>query len=84
MKSIPEPINEVRGILAASCAYAERLAEANAMLEKFLHIAEQDMVVFPGRRLKDWDEFWRGAAWYQHQKDHDHLMDGLRKAGLQE
>ena len=84
LKSIPEPINEVRGILAASYAYAERWAEANAMLEEFLHIAEQDMVVFPGRRLKDWDEFWRGAAWYQHQNDHDHLMEGLRKAGLQE
>ncbi|ESY76544.1 hypothetical protein X740_28390 [Mesorhizobium sp. LNHC221B00] len=84
LKSIPEPINEVRGILAASYAYAGRLAEAKAMLEEFLRVAEDDMAAFPGRRLKDWDEFWRGAAWYQHQEDHDHLMDGLGKAGLLE
>jgi TolB-like protein/Tfp pilus assembly protein PilF len=84
LKQLPEPINEVRGLLAASYAYAGRSAEAKAMLEEFLRVAEGDMAVFPGRRLKDWEEFWRDASWYQHQEDHDHLMDGLRKAGLPE
>lgn len=42
-KQIPEPHNEVRGYLAASFAYLDRRAEANAMMEDFLRIAERDM-----------------------------------------
>jgi len=49
-----------------------------------LRVAEADMSVFPGRRLKDWDDYWRNTCWYKRQEDHDHLMDGLRKAGLPE
>ncbi|MER9029619.1 hypothetical protein [Mesorhizobium sp. M0674] len=70
-------------ILAADVVGYSRLMgrDESGTLSAF---AEDDMAAFPGRRLKDWDEFWRGAAWYQHQKDHDHLMDGLREAGLPE
>jgi adenylate cyclase len=77
-----DPINEVRGWLAASYAHAGRLQEARATLEEFLRIAETDMAVFPGRRLKDWEPYWHGAFEYQDQKDFDHLFDALRKAGL--
>jgi adenylate cyclase len=76
------PINEVRGWLAASYAQAGRLQEARATLEEFLRIAETDMARFPGRRLKDWEPYWHGALEYQHQKDFDHLFEALRKAGL--
>jgi hypothetical protein len=72
------------GWLAASYAHAGRLQEARAMLEEFLRVAESDMAVFPGRRLKDWESYWHGALEYQEQKDFDHLFDGLRKAGPQE
>jgi adenylate cyclase len=83
-KQIPEPHNEVRGYLAASFAYLGRRAEANATMEDFLRIAERDMPAFPGRRLRDWDDYWRNTTLYQHQEDHDHLMEGLRRAGLVE
>jgi adenylate cyclase len=83
-KQMPEPHNEVRGYLAACHAYLGKSAEARAMLEEFLRVAELDMLVFPGRRLKDWDDYWRNTCWYKRQEDHDHLMDGLRKAGLPE
>jgi TolB-like protein/DNA-binding SARP family transcriptional activator len=76
------PINEVRGWLAASYAHAGRLHEARATLEEFLRIAETDMAVFPGRRLRDWESYWHGAFEYQDQEDFDHLFDALRKAGL--
>jgi tetratricopeptide (TPR) repeat protein len=79
---IPEPINEVRGLLAASFAQTGRIAEANAKLEDFLRIAGRDMAVFPGRKLGDWKRYWRGVIWYQDEADFDHLFDGLRKAGL--
>jgi TolB-like protein/Flp pilus assembly protein TadD len=79
-----DPINEVRGWLAASYAHAGRPQEARATLEEFLRIAESDMAVFPGRRLKNWEPYWHGAFEYRDQKDFDHLFDALRKAGLQE
>jgi adenylate cyclase len=79
-----DPSNEVRGWLAASYAHAGRLQEARATLEEFLRVAESDMAVFPGLRLKDWESYWHGAFEYQDQKDFDHLFDALCKAGLQE
>jgi adenylate cyclase len=84
LKQARDPINEVRGWLAASYAQAGRLPEARATLEEFLRIAESDMAVFPGRRLKDWEPYWHGAFEYRDQKDFDHLFDALRKAGMQD
>src|SRR5215471_18469202 len=46
-KQVHDPINEVRGWLAASYAHAGRLREASAMLEEFLRVAMADMAVFP-------------------------------------
>ena len=82
LRQARDPINEVRGWLAASYAQAGRLQEARAMLEEFLRVAESDMAVFPGRRLKDWEPYWHGAFEYRDQKDFDHLFDALCKAGL--
>ena len=84
LRQVRDPINEVRGWLAASYAQAGRLEEARATLEEFLRVAKTDMAVFPGRRLKDWEAYWHGAFEYQDQKDFDHLFDALRKAGMPE
>jgi adenylate cyclase len=84
LRQARNPINEVRGWLAASYAHAGRLDEARATLDEFLRVAEADMAVFPGRRLKDWEAYWHGAFEYRDQEDFDHLFDALRKAGLQE
>ena len=84
LRQARDPINEVRGWLAASYAHAGRLPEARAMLDEFLRVAESDMAKFPGRRLKDWEPYWHGAFEYKDQRDFDHLFDALRKAGLPE
>ncbi|MGH6939536.1 BTAD domain-containing putative transcriptional regulator [Hypericibacter sp.] len=84
LKQARDPINEVRGWLAASYAQAGRLAEARATLEEFLRIAETDMAVFPGRRLQDWKSYWHGAFEYRDQADFAHLYEALRKAGLED
>jgi tetratricopeptide (TPR) repeat protein len=76
------PINEVRGWLAASYAQAGYLSEARATLQEFLAIAESDMAVFPGPRLGDWEAYWHGVFEYRDQKDFEHLFDALRKAGM--
>jgi hypothetical protein len=72
----------VRGWLAASYAGAGRLDEARATLEEFLRVAEDDMAVFPGRKLAAWEEYWHGAIEYRDDADFEHLYDGLRKAGM--
>ena len=82
LSSINSPINEARGWLAASYAHAGRLDEARAMLEEFLQIAEQEMAVFPGRKLSAWEAYWHGAIEYRNEEQFQHLYDGLRKAGL--
>jgi TolB-like protein/Tfp pilus assembly protein PilF len=82
LKQIPEPINEIRGWLAASYAQAGRLTEAKASLDEFLRVAKHDMVVYPGNRLKDWESYWHAVLQYRDQRDFDHLFEGLRKAGM--
>jgi adenylate cyclase len=84
LRTIEDPINEVRGWLAASYAGAGRLDEARAMLEEFLRVAEDDMAVFPGRKCTAWEPFWHGAIQYQNEADFEHLYDALRKAGLED
>jgi hypothetical protein len=64
-----------------SLAHAGRLHEVKATLEEFLRVAESDMAVFPGRRLKGWEPYWHGAFAYQNQSDFDYLFDGLLKPG---
>jgi TolB-like protein/Flp pilus assembly protein TadD len=83
LRTIHDPINEVRGWLAASYAGAGRLDEARAMLEEFLRVAEDDMAVFPGRKFAAWEPFWHGAIEYQNEADFEHLYDALHKAGLE-
>jgi hypothetical protein len=52
------------------------------MMENFLLVAEADMAVFPSLRPNGWDDYWRNTTCYREQDDHDHLMIGLRSAGL--
>ena len=54
------------------------------MLEEFLHIAEQEMAAFPGRKLRAWEAYWHGATEYKNEVHFEHLYDGLRRAGLPE
>lgn len=84
LRSIKDSVNEVRGWLAASYAGAGRLDEARAMLDEFLRIAEEDMFVFPGRKVSAWEDYWHGAIQYQDEADFEHLYDALRKAGLED
>jgi hypothetical protein len=41
------------------------------------------MAVLP-ERLEDWEAFWRRESSTQGGDHMDHLLDGLRKAGLEE
>ena len=54
------------------------------MLRKFLEIARDDMVNYPGDRIQDWIEFWRGATQYRNERDFDRVREGLMKAGMRD
>lgn len=82
LRTIQDPINEVRGWLAASYAKAGRLDEARAKLQDFLEAAKVDMAKFPGDTLSDWEEYWHGAIAYEDAADFEHLLEALRLAGM--
>lgn len=81
-ETINAPFNEVRGWLAASYAHAGDLGRARASLERFLRTAEAEMTQVPGRKLEAWRPYWHGAIPYRDAANAQHLLDGLRKAGL--
>jgi hypothetical protein len=41
-------------------------------------------VNYPGDRIQDWIEFWRGATQYRNERDFDRVREGLMKAGMRD
>ncbi len=83
MKEIVSPINDVCAWLAASYAQAGRLDEARSAMEEFLRSAEAKAATFPGPSLADWKAHWANFFPFKSDKDFEHLLGGLRKAGLE-
>src|SRR5262249_7912857 len=81
LNQIHDPIPEVYGWLAASYAHAGRTDEARSKLDIFFHETERDMAVFPGRRLKDWEPYWRGGGWGKKERGPVNLFWGLCAKG---
>lgn len=76
------PINEIHFWLAVSYAHDRQKQAAATELQTFLGNARVDMAVFPGVRPDDWREYALATSNYKDPTDIDHLIDGLRKAGL--
>lgn len=81
---IHNPVNELNGWLAASLAQAGRLAAAKRYLDVFMENAEEEFSLFPGRRLSNWEPYWDDTMRFANREDLDHLLDGLKKAGLKD
>jgi tetratricopeptide (TPR) repeat protein len=84
LSAIPLPMNEVRGWLAAAHAQDGDQARASSYLRLFLDQAKAEMVNPPPEKLSAWHPYWQGAIPYQSPADFEHLLDGLRKAGLRD
>ncbi len=76
---VRDPINEVRGWLAASHGQAGNAEQARRYLDAFPDHAETDMVRFPGHRLRDWEPYWMAAIKFRNRNDLEHPLDGLRE-----
>jgi TolB-like protein len=79
---VPEAHNEINAWLAASYALAGRGIEAQNAMQKFLDGAERDRRHFPRRQPEQLREYLKQTFPFKHQRDFDHLLEGLRRAGL--
>ena len=79
---VSNPSAEVLACLAASYAQLGREEEALEEMIKFREIARAELPVYPGDNPTAWVQHWSRSFPYKNQADLDHLLDGLRKAGL--
>jgi TolB-like protein/protein involved in temperature-dependent protein secretion len=81
LRQVDSRIVSAGGWLAASLAQAGRLEEACETLQEYLDVAQRDLALFPNSAA-EWEAHWRREGQYQHEEDFEHLLAGLRKAGL--
>ena len=82
LRSISAPGNQVKALLAACHAQLGRDSEARQALTEFLSMAHEEIAAFPGEDPDLWRRYWARNFPFKNSKDLDHLLDGLRMAGL--
>jgi Flp pilus assembly protein TadD len=82
LRSISAPGNQVKALLAACLAQLGRDSEARQALTEFLSMAHEEIAAFPGEDPDLWRRYWARHFPFKNSKDLDHLLDGLRMAGL--
>jgi len=82
LRSISAPGNQVEALLAACHAQLGRDSEARQALTEFLPVAHGEIAAFPGEDPHLWRRYWARHFPFKNAKDLDHLLDGLRMAGL--
>jgi hypothetical protein len=73
----------VHAWLAACHAQCGDLRDARAAATEFVARTTKAMADMGTRPPASWREFFAERLPYKHQEDMDHLLDGLRKAGLE-
>lgn len=76
----PAPIMIVS--LAAACSQAGDVTEAKALAQKFVEFAERQFSSNEAEQPESWIEFMAQRWPFRSRTDMDHLLEGLRKAGL--
>lgn len=82
LRSISAPGNQIKALLAACHAQLGRDSEARQALTEFLSTAHEEIAAFPGEDPELWRRYWARHFPFKNAKDLDHLLDGLRMAGL--
>ena len=66
-----------------SLAQLGQIEAAQEELSAYIRVATQEMCEFPGDSPMIWKAHWLRAAPFKDPNDFDHLVEGLRRAGLQ-
>ena len=82
LSSIPEPPNFVNAYRAMCYAQLGREPEARQAMADYLAIASTTMAAYPGGDTNRWRQHWAVVLPFKDPKDLEHVLDGLRKAGL--
>ena len=82
LRSISAPGTQVKALLAACHAQLGRDSEARLALTEFLSMASEEIAAFPGEDPDLWRRYWARHFPFKNAKDSDHLLGGLRMAGL--
>jgi len=82
LRSISAPGYLIKALLAACHAQLGREDEARQALTEFVSTAHEEIAAYPGDAPDLWRRYWARHFPFKDTKDSDHLLDGLRKAGL--
>ncbi len=82
-KTVRGEAQSVQAWLAACHAQCGDLRDARAAATEFVARTTKAMADMGARPPASWREFFAERLPYKHQEDMDHLLDGLRKAGLE-
>lgn len=82
LSSISEPPNFVNAYRAMCYAQLGREPEARQAMADYLAIASTTMAAYPGGDSNRWRQHWAVVLPFKDSKDLEHVLDGLRKAGL--
>ena len=79
---MPNTPTEIFACLAAGYAQLGQFKDARKCLADYLERSQVELADFPGEDREGWRRYWFKSFPYKNTKDLDHLLDGLRKAGL--
>ncbi|MDX1400344.1 MAG: FlgO family outer membrane protein, partial [Kiloniellales bacterium] len=82
LQSIPEPSNEVNAFLAMCYAQLGHTAKAESAMRTFLTVTSRKRVDQPHHYRDGWRGYWAVRYPFKHQKDLEHMLEGLSKAGM--
>ena len=79
---VEEPGFEIDAYRAACYAQLGRDGDAKQAMENFMKEAARNIAEWPGDDPVAWQTFWGHLYPFQDSRNLEHLLDGLRKAGL--
>ena len=75
---------EVQACIGACYAQIGRMDDARTAANEFLDRARAELAIYPAKDSDSWREYWLRLLPFKEASKLEHLLDGLRKAGLPE